>query len=829
MQAIALPREEHDAMVDTLHAIEPHLATELASLITAHREAGTFLEQPARISIIEPLPPAPSSIGPYRILRLLSTGGMGEVYEAEVSETVPPRRVAIKVIRRELTSPEVIRRFGVERHSLSRLDHPNIAHLLDGGTTEDGAPYLAMEFVEGERIDEFCEHQRCSIDQRLRVFLRVCEAVQYAHGQLIVHRDLKPDNILVTPDGTPTLLDFGIAKLLDPVHAASLPGQTRPGVNLFTPEYASPEQTEGREVTTASDVFSLGVLLYVLLTGHRPFTGESTSSPVGSPRVAWEPPEPSRREIHIATPEGVRRARRRLRGDIDTIILKALERDPRRRYFSVEQFAEDLRRHLNHLPIQARPAPAMRRVSKFLRRNRVLVGTVTVVTLGLVVGLIVAVHQMREAQKEKARNENVNTFLTDMLGYSNPLRPLSGSPRTATIMEDALDDAARRLESEEFSDQPELRIQLERILGDAFGHQGRYDLMYQHYRKYIQLSSEHPGITGVEMLDTQALWAMELFAQGRLPESEDLFRRTLPAMRLAAARGDIKRDLFAGALNNFGCLRRTQGDSKEAEASFREVLSMGPVFNPDTYVIASVTRATLASVLADQGRFQEALATAREAVEESHREGIDSTAEAGFVMTIYGGFLTEAGRTAEADTLLSDARKILFRLLAPSNLWTADNTRNEAALFYRQHDYAKALAFADEALRVYEKNFGTHYDTYPIALSIKGLTLHKLGRAAEAEKELRQAVRLRTTSLPHGHFFTALATGALGEFLSDHRRFSEAESLLVPSYRDLVTSQGPENPRTILARSRLYDMYMAWNRPREAAAYGVTSAGSFPL
>ncbi|MBI5474757.1 MAG: serine/threonine protein kinase [Ignavibacteriae bacterium] len=264
-------------MVTELHAEDQPLAEELLSLLTAHANTGSFLAQTPQASILRQLESQSLCIGPYRVVRLLGKGGMGEVYEAVRTDEEPSNRVALKVVRLAAYSPELIRRFNLERRTLGRLDHPNIARLLDGGTTTEGMPYLAMEFVDGERIDDFCNHQRYSIEQRLKLFLTVCAAVQYAHGRLIVHRDLKPNNILVTPDGIPKLLDFGIAKLLVGEYETPATDVTRTRANIFTPEFASPEQAAGKEITTASDVYSLGVLLYVLLTGQRPYDVSGTN------------------------------------------------------------------------------------------------------------------------------------------------------------------------------------------------------------------------------------------------------------------------------------------------------------------------------------------------------------------------------------------------------------------------------------------------------------------------------------------------------------------------------------------------------------------------
>jgi serine/threonine protein kinase/tetratricopeptide (TPR) repeat protein len=819
-EAILMPAEQRTAYVDALRPDDPDLAGELATLLAAHGAAGLFLTQNPGTSFLRHVEERISHIGPYRVVRLIARGGMGEVYEAVSDREGTNSPVALKVIRFGGLTPELLRRFNNERRTLARLDHPNIARLLDGGTTAEGIPYLAMEFVEGERIDDFCNHQRCSVEQRLNLFLTVCAAVQYAHGRLVVHRDIKPNNILVTSGGTPKLLDFGIAKLLVGDHDTPSPGEAPTRTAIFTPEFASPEQAAGKEITTASDVYSLGILLYVLLTGQRPYD-VSGAGPDALPTIiqTQEPPKPSAREVLIESQEGKDRVRKRLKGDLDTIVLTALEKAPSRRYVSVEQFAEDIRRHLSHLPIAAHPAPISRRVAKFARRNRLFAVTASLILAGLIAGLAVTLYQVRQARVERERVETINAFLQTMLTYSNPMLQVPGASRTSGVMQEVLDDAAKRLESDEFTSQPEVRIQLERILGDAFVRQGRYDQMYEHYQKYIQLCAEQSDRNEAAALDTLGLRALELFAKGKLTESEKLYRRTIPGMRAAVANGTLKSDVFAEALNNFAYLRRTQGDSKEAEAFFREVLNLSSRASGVPRFVVEVTRATLASVLADQGRFHEAVATAREAAEGGRREGITSTPEFGFVLTVYGGFLTEEGKLEEADSALCRADRIFRQLLAPMSLWSGDNARNQAALLYQEGRYNEALDKVQEALHIYGESFGTHYDNYPTALTIQGLSLCRLGRQAEAERPLREAVALRTQLLPQGHFFTAMAQGALGEFLVRQGRFAEAESLLVRSHDDLWRSQGADNPRTFQARTRLRDLYVAWKKPDRAITF----------
>jgi non-specific serine/threonine protein kinase/serine/threonine-protein kinase len=341
-------------------------------------------------------------LGPYRLERELGRGGMGTVYLA-VREGEVQKRVALKVLKRGMDTDAIVRRFRSERQILASLEHPFISTVLDGGTTPEGLPYFAMEFVDGKPIDEYCESAQLDTTARLELFRKICSAVQYAHQNLVIHCDIKPANVLVTAEGSPKLLDFGIAKLLNPVAGETL-ALTLDGSPLMTPEYASPEQVQGGVVTTATDVYSLGVLLYELLTGRRPY--ELTSrTPADIARVICDsvPERPSTAQHR--RPIDSHRLRRRLAGDLDNIVLKALNKEPQRRYASVDQFSEDIRRHLSGLPVLARRDTIGYRVGKFVRRNRAGVAAAAVVLLALVTGIIATAWQARIARRERARAE----------------------------------------------------------------------------------------------------------------------------------------------------------------------------------------------------------------------------------------------------------------------------------------------------------------------------------------------------------------------------------------------------------------------------------------
>ncbi len=409
-------------------------------------------------------------VGNYRLTELIDTGGTGAVYRGNRTDEEYEKTVAVKLLYREFSTGLMLRRFQRERRALAKFEHPFIARLLDGGTTEDGIPYFAMEYVEGEPIDQHCDKLCLSINARLRIFRRVCEAVHYAHQNLVIHRDLKPSNILVTHDGIPKLLDFGIAKLMSSMELDNRE-RTSTLMHALTTRYASPEQIQGGVITTATDVFSLGVVLYELLTGH------PIHSFVGRPHYEQakmicerDPIPPSERVVldemssaaadvqsasnpaRLAPMRGSKphQLRRRLRGDLDNIVCKALQRDPSRRYASVQEFSDDIERFLLNRPVIARKDTLAYRASRFARRNKLGVIGSAVLILALVTGIIGTSYGMRKARiaanaeiAARAEAEEVSRFLRDTLSSANPYR----RGRNATILE-LLEDASLRINRE---------------------------------------------------------------------------------------------------------------------------------------------------------------------------------------------------------------------------------------------------------------------------------------------------------------------------------------------------------------------------------------------
>src|SRR5437762_2150810 len=409
-QALELPQGQRAAFLQENCNSDAEVRREVESLLNSHERAGNFIDQPSLFFADDTLRDNGSTlqaaelIGSYRIVRELGRGGMGTVYLAERADEKYKKRVAIKLIKRGMDTDAVLRHFRNERQILAGFDHPNIARLFDGGTTDDGLPYFVMEYVEGLPINEYCAAYKISLVDRLKLFREVCAAVSYAHRHTVIHRDIKMSNILVTSEGTPKLLDFGIAKILQPgIESEAL--MTMTGVRPMTPEYASPEQVRGEPVTTASDVYSLGVVLYELLTGRLPYHFTSRSpSDVAREITNTEPPRPST-VVSNNNQQSEITNQKFLRGDLDNIVLMALRKEPERRYQSVEQFSEDIGRHLAARPVLARKDTVGSRAGKFVRRNKVATAAASSVSFSLLSGIVATTWEAQRAKAEKARAE----------------------------------------------------------------------------------------------------------------------------------------------------------------------------------------------------------------------------------------------------------------------------------------------------------------------------------------------------------------------------------------------------------------------------------------
>ena len=568
--AVDLEANERAILLDEECGGDDRLRFEIESLLQSDEQTGGFIEEPAFVIPRDLFPDktedpfAGRQFGAYEVIREIGRGGLGAVYLAARADDEYRKEVAIKLVRRGLDTEDILRRFRNERQILAQLDHPNIARLIDGGTTDDGLPYFVMEYVKGEPINAYCDRHALSTAERLNLFRKVCAAVAFAHQNLVIHRDLKPSNILVTQEGEPKLLDFGIAKLLGP--GDELFTQTIPALRVMTPEYASPEQVKGEKIMTTSDVYSLGALLYELLTGQRPY------------RLKTRTPEEIARAITEQEPERLSAAllrdsrftvhdSRALRGDLDNIVLMAMRKEPARRYSSVGQFSEDIRRHLEALPVIARKDTVAYRTSKFVSRHRIGVAAAALVLLSLIGGIVATLIEVRTARRAEAKAEEISGFLQKTLEASDPTVNSGGQP----TVKDLLDDASKRLATEELSDQPEVRAELQRIIGATYLSLGQYDPAQQNLSAALQTQTRISGADGIETLKTGVLMAsLWAGAKGDYAKANKFYLANLPRLRAEQKKGTISGEYLGAALNGFALLRRAQGDSKDAESLLRE-------------------------------------------------------------------------------------------------------------------------------------------------------------------------------------------------------------------------------------------------------------------
>jgi eukaryotic-like serine/threonine-protein kinase len=834
--AAALPPGQRGAYLAEACAGDPELQREVEALLASSGDAESLGEE-IRQAASDAVEAARAGMrfGPYRVVRELGRGGMGRVYLARRDDDQFHRRVAIKVAN-DAQGPDDLARFRAERQILAALDHPNIARLLDGGTTEGGVPYLVLEYVEGEPIDAYCDARELPIGERIRLFRMVCLAVQHAHQSLVVHRDLKPANILVGPDGTPKLLDFGIAKLLKPELLAQSPALTTAIHRPMTPEYASPEQVRGEPITTASDVYSLGVVLYELLTGCRPLPLEGESLTEIERIVGGvEPERPSEAVSRPAERAGGRspeararargttaeRLRRTIRDDLDNVTLMALRKTPARRYGSAEQLAEDLRRYADGLPVQARRDTLRYRAAKFVRRNRYAVATA-----GIIVALVLGfgINRARlaaalEAERDQARREaettrRVAVFLEDVFRLADPSQQ-RGASITAREM---LDQAAEQLQRE-LVDRPEVRAELLDTMGNIYRHLGLYARAEPMLEQALALRRAALGDEHTETARS-LLHLGELYLdQSRFAEGEPLVRRALEIRERKLGPEDSQ---VAEALHMLGVAERYGGRLDEAERSLRRALALREKGSVDGVDVAS-TLDRLAQVLEDRGELNEAEALARRAVETLNGRLGDHPLTARSLGRL-GEILRREGKFAAAEPPIRRALDIRRRLLGPDHPTVAAELHNLANLLRDRGDAPRAEAIYRESIDVGVRALGDdHLDVAATRSDLADLLAGR-GRLDEAEALYREVLPVERRAGAAGEPAVASTLTGLGRLLLERGAPDRAEPLLREA-ADLRARLLPAaDPRLAATRAALVRLYEARGEPAKAAPYRAIAA-----
>jgi serine/threonine-protein kinase len=682
-------------------------------------------------------------IGPYRLVREAGHGGMGVVYLAERADEQYLGRVALKLMRGGpwLTADDhLTRRFVEERQILASLEHPGIARLLDGGVTGDGLPWFAMEYVDGTPIDRYCDEHRLTIDERIALFCDVCDAVAFAHRNLVVHRDLKPSNLLVTAERRVKLLDFGIAKLLAPMDGgADEPGAdpaTRTVFRALTPEYASPEQARGDRVGTASDVYSLGVILHELLTGSRPNVTDHRT-PVDARQAS---------DARGTTPERLRRA---LRGDLEAITLAAVRAEPERRYPSGDQLAADLRRYLVGLPVIARRDGRAYRAGKFIRRHRAGVAASVAAAIVLVAFSVVTAiqsDQLREQATritvERDRAQQVSTFL---VGLFRSADPFAGSGPRTTVRE-VLDSGAAHLDRD-LSHQPEVRAELLRAMGLSYMSLGLAREARTLLERAVAIPQQAVNEGEPHSISARHSLAQVLQELGEYAAAESLYRDVLAWRRSAQPSGRY----LPRALSTLATVVSAQGRYAEAESLVREALTLDSAIRPFDPRMLSQSLNNLGNILHRQRRAVEAEAVHREAyVMRRDGLGADHPETANSLVNLAAA-LSDQRRFDEADSLYRQALSFKRVRLGPDHVDVATDESGYARMLFLWGNARAAEGLYRHAIETHRRSRPDGHPRTAVAMLGLGELLLARGDPRAAEPYLREAARSFRSALPPSH------------------------------------------------------------------------------
>jgi serine/threonine protein kinase len=784
--AVALDGNERDRLLEAHARADPELVAHARALLRADAQPGVMDVVAAPFpSIARVLADTmPDRIGAYRVIGELGRGGMGVVYLAERADGEFQHQVAIKLIETSDAEDPRHQRFRAERQILAGLVHPNIARLLDGGVTDEGRPYLVMEYVDGVPITRYCDDRRLEVPSRLQLFADVCAAVQHAHQNLVIHRDLKPSNILVSTDGRVHLLDFGIAKLIDPALSAAPSPQTRVESRMMTPEYASPEQVRAEPLTTASDIYSLGVLLYELLCGCRPYR-LTTSSPVQIAAAVCEqdPERPSVRATRAAREEGdvpadtaaqlrgtsADRLAQQLRGDLDGIVLMAMRKEPGRRYASADMLRQDVERFLTGLPVLAHRGSRRYRAEKFLRRHRVETAAAAIVVAALITGLSLALTQGRRASRERDRAEQA---LAESDGVTNFLLALfqTGSPGEAPPDHlsalDLLQRAAAR--ADELADQPVVYARLLDVVGQMSLNLGRLDEAQRRLEQAVAIRRTALGSRSLDLANSLIHLSWVHRTRNDHPAARNLVSEALDIRRsvLPANHPDI-----ADAVYESGWLR----SGVEQERLYREALAI--LSETDGSAERRITLLQgLSTNLRRQGRPAEAVAAGREALNVAERSFGPDHYLTGHAMIHVGDHVWQVEQNAgDAERSYRRGLDLITRQFGDNSIRLIHGLNSLAELMGEQNN-AEAEVLSRRALAISRSATGPEHPRVADQLQRLAHELSRQGRLTEAETLARQALDLtiRTVGARHSAVATARLP-LLARILDRQQRYEEAD------------------------------------------------------
>lgn len=888
-KALEKPAGDRYSYIKQICGNDPELYSELKKLLEIHEEAGRILGDSVT-EFASPLLPGLTTqleterekkddpdftdlqpgaiIGSYVIREKIGRGGMGDIYIARRADNLYEKDIAIKVMRAGLDSRDILRRFESERKILASLEHPNIARLYDGGISREERPWFVMEYVEGMPIDEYCDFHKLSVSKRIELFLTVCNAVGYAHQNLIVHRDLKPSNILVTPDGSIKLLDFGIAKILSDEPADSDSSVTRIGERFLSPNYASPEQLANEKITTASDVFSLGVVLYKLLTGRRPFRRRY---PFTDQKQTDKVPEYPSKVVKNGSRRNCRNRSatqseltRTLKGDLDAIVMMALRNEPDRRYGSADQFIDDLQRYMQNLPVRAQTESIGYRLKKFIIRHKTGFGA-SVLAVILSVGFTVALI-LQQAQTAKERNlalterdkaTEIAGFLEDLFAAGDPA---FGTTRADTLqLKEFIKIGTERIH-QELESQPVVQAQMFNVLGNVNRKLGLFDESRLLLEKALEMRSDlfkedHPEIaesmnnmgeyyydtgdyeTATPYLQNALEMRLRLFGKhhkdvaksytslanlvhsnGDYDKAESLYRQAYEIN--LELNGEVNRST-AISITNLATILQRKGNLDEAERLHHQALEIYQQLLSDEHPLIATSSNNLALLLIERGDFEQAEPYSRRALDLRRKIYGDQHPQTLNSLNNLATLLADLENYKEAEELYKrslELRKNQFGYQSRAVFVTLNNL---ADLMKKTGDYETAIPLFNEAIQIAVNVLGDEHPSVGILSANLAAALRLAGSVNEAEEIYRSSVDLLSRQLSHDHPSLARAKIGLGNCLTDLGRYDDAERLILEGY--VTLSENGSN--TTVGLEALVDLYETWEKNGELIKYRELLAG----
>jgi len=808
--ALDLPSSERAAYVDAACASDPVLRDDLLALIAADDDSGAFLERPAAELAPElfddleeaadsTAPAAGRRVGAWRLVREIGRGGMGTVYLAERTDGAFHQQAALKTLRRGLDTDDIVARFRAERQILARLEHPNIARLLDGGATDDGTPYFVMEHVEGERLTDQVRRLGLTLDEALTRFLQVCEAVEHAHRSLVVHRDLKPANILVTAEGRVKLLDFGVARLVDPDDVDGT--VTRPADRRLTPDYAAPEQIRGEPTTTATDVYGLGAVLYELLAGERPHRRTGASLEALERAVLEEEPEPPSAVLRRTSSPWAAR----VRGDLDRIVLKALEKDPARRYGTVDALRADVERFRTGEPVLA-TAPTLRyRAGKFLGRHRAGVAAAAVLAAAVLGGLGAALWQGGIAAKERDRAvveahkaSEVKDFLVGLFRAGDPYLSAGAIDTTLSVL-DLVDRGAARARVE-LAAVPEVQAEMMDLLGSIQRDAGRFASAESLQREAMRVRLEHKGPRSREMAESLNSLGLLHWMRGENAAAESLLERSLALRReLDGPRsGFILEGLtsLAAALDN-------SEDAARAESTYLEGIAMAEALYPPDDPEIAIQLSNYGQHLQSTGHSREARVPLARALDIRVRALGPLHIRTAITAELLALAITPLGEIERADSLFERALVARRRWLEPGHPDLARPLDSMAILARERGRFARAESLHLEALAIRRAAYPPDHPQIQVTVNNLAVAYYSMLRLEQAAAAFEEVHASWSRTLGPDHANTLTARNNLGAVRREQGRYEESARILDEVFARRVALTGPGSPATGVSHHNL--------------------------